>query len=171
MLFKNIRHRLKLIRNNVVFALRHDVLLEKAVTIKYLESIAVGKKCTIQSGTYLYGSRSGKQVVIGDFVTVGSGSTLLGEGGITLGDYTHVSPHCVLTTMYGDSTSSKLEEKPAGKTAAIMIGRGCWIGSGSVIMPGTVLGDCSVVAPNSVVYGRWKANTKLMGAPAREVGI
>jgi acetyltransferase-like isoleucine patch superfamily enzyme len=56
---------------------------------------------------------------------------------------------------------------PGIKTLPISVGRGCWIGSGAVLMPGTKLGDGSVVAPNSVVYGSFGAGVKLSGSPAR----
>jgi acetyltransferase-like isoleucine patch superfamily enzyme len=51
--------------------------------------------------------------------------------------------------------------------APVAIGRGCWIGIGAAIMPGAQLGDKCIVAPNSVVFGRWPDETHLSGNPAR----
>ena len=62
MINKSIRHRWKLFLNNIKIAHRYDVLIEKSVTIKYIDSIEFGKKCTLQSGVYLYGSRFGEKV-------------------------------------------------------------------------------------------------------------
>lgn len=171
MIFNNLKHRFKLFLNNYHLARKYDILIEKAVTIKYWHSISVGKKCTLQSGAYLYGSRSGKQIVIGDYIVISSGCMVFGEGGLVLGDYTHLGPNVVITTQYGDSASEMCAEQPKLKYLEVKIGKGCWIGSGSVIMPGTRLGDSCIVAPNSVVYGIWGNQVKLMGNPARKIKL
>jgi acetyltransferase-like isoleucine patch superfamily enzyme len=166
-IFKNLRHALKLYVQLVTLAHRYDVLIERAVTVKYVDTIRFGKKGTLQSGAYVYGSRSGNRVEFGNHVAIGAGCMLLGEGGLHIGDFTHFGPRVVATTQYGDPHSYKLIEEVTLKFAPISMGRGCWIGAGSVIMPGTVLGDCCAVAPNSVVYGVWGDHVTLMGNPAR----
>jgi acetyltransferase-like isoleucine patch superfamily enzyme len=167
MIFKNLRHRWRLRRQLFLLAWRHDVLIERAVTVKYVDSIAIGRHCTLQSGVYLYGSRGGNRVEIGNFVAIGAGGMLLGEGGLRIGDYTHFGPRVVITTQYGDPASDKLMPDAVLKYAPVSIGKGCWLGAGSVIMPGAVLGDCCTVAPNSVVFGTWGDNVTLAGNPAR----
>ncbi len=167
MILKNIRHRLKLEWQLLKLMYRYDVLVEKAVTIKYVDSIRIGRHCTLQSGVYLYGSRSGKPVLLGDYVAIGGGGILLGEGGLEVGDFTHLGPRVVITTQYGDSRSDKLQPNAVLKYAAVKLGRGCWIGAGSVIMPGSKLGEGCIVAPNSVVIGNWPDATVLSGNPAR----
>jgi len=171
MLIKNLRHRVRLAIANLEMARRHDVLIEKGVTIKYGRSISFGAHCTVQSGAYLYGSRSRRKVVFGRNVVVGAGGMVLGEGGLTVGDHTHFGPHVVVTTQYGDSTADMSAEETVLKYLAVSIGRGCWIGAGAVIMPGTILGPECVVAPNSVVYGEWGERAKLAGNPARPARI
>lgn len=167
MILKNFRHRLKLEWQLIKLMSRYDVLVEKAVTVKYVDSISIGRHCTLQSGVYLYGSRSGKQVRLGEHVAIGGGGMLLGEGGLEIGDYTHLGPRVVITTQYGDSRSDKLQPNAVLKYAPVSLGRGCWIGAGSVIMPGSRLGDGCIVAPNSVVIGSWPDAVVLSGNPAR----
>lgn len=169
MILKNIKHFIKLFKNNFIIAWKYDVLIEKSVTIKYPDSISFGKKCTIQSGVYLYGSRSNKELAFGNNVVIGSNTIFLGEGGIRTNDYTHFGPNIVVTSQYGDSSSEQSQESIILKTAPIEIGKGCWIGAGSTIMPGTKLGNNCIVYPNSVVYGIWRDNTKLSGNPARKI--
>lgn len=152
---------------NVV--VRHDVLVESSVTIKYWRSLRFGKKCTVQSAAYIYGSRNSNPVCFGNSTVISHGCMLLGEGGLSVGDFTHLGPAVVVTTQYGDSASDQCSENPIVKYSPVKIGKGCWIGAGSVIMPGTVLGDRCIVAPNSVVYGVWKDNAKLAGNPARNM--
>jgi acetyltransferase-like isoleucine patch superfamily enzyme len=167
---KNIRHRLRLYRLLWQLARRHDVLIERDVTVKYIDSIRIGVHCTLQSGVYLYGSRRGLPVVFGDFVAIGPGCALLGEGGFEIGRYTHFGPHVVLTTQYGDASAERMQPEAALKYAPVAIGEGCWIGAGAVILPGVSLGAACIVEPNSVVFGAWPAGSRLRGNPARRVG-
>lgn len=167
MISKNIRQWVRLQWNIWNLALRYDVLIERAVTIKYWRSIRFGEKCTVQSAAYLYGSRGSNTMVVGNHVVISNGCMVLGEGGVSLDDYTHLGPLVVVTTQYGDSTEEMCTPDPIRKYAPVTIGKGCWIGAGSVIMPGTVLGNRCVVAPNSVVYGEWGDGVTLAGNPAR----
>lgn len=169
MLTFNIKHMIRRRWNWLNVVVRHDVLVETAVTFKYWRSLRFGEKCTVQSAAYIYGSRRGNPVVFGDGTVVSHGCMLLGEGGLVVGDFTHLGPAVAITTQYGDSNSESCTDNPTVKYCEVRIGRGCWIGAGSVIMPGTVLGDRCIVAPNSVVYGVWKSNAKLAGNPARNV--
>jgi len=166
-LWKNLKHRTKTAANALNLVLRYDVLIEPAVTVKYWRSISFGEKCTLQSCSYVYGSRRGLSVEFGNHVVVAHASMILGEGGVEIGDFTHLGPQTVLTTQYGDSRSESRTSAPSVKYAKVKIGAGCWIGSGSVIMPGTILGDRCIVSPNSVVFGRWRDGTVLSGNPAR----
>ena len=168
MIVKNIRHRWKLRMNNVRMAYRFDVLIEKAVTIKYIDSISFGQKCTLQSGLYLYGSRSGNKVIFGDFVVAGMNNAILGEGGIEIGSGTHLGPNVVLTTQYGANNKDRDYKDTVLKYLPIKIGKGVWIGAGSIILPGVILGDYCSVAPNSVVFGKWEDGAGLSGIPARK---
>ncbi len=167
MIKKNVLHALRLFITNVKVMARADVLIEKGVTIKYSESLVFGEHVTLQSGVYLYGSRSGHQVKFGNRVVLAPGVTVLGEGGAEFGDFTHLGPGVICTTQYGDSTGKMCSSSPTIKTAAIRLGRGCWIGSGAILMPGATLGNECIVAPNSVVFGVWPDGTKLSGSPAR----
>lgn len=167
MIGKNVRHWWKLLSTNVRVAARFDVLIEKGVTLKYDETLRFGRHCTLQSGAYLYGSRAGNTVEFEDFVVIAAGATVLGEGGVRIGSYTHLGPGAVLTTQYGDSSGERQTPHPRLKTAPIHVGRGCWIGSRAVLMPGVELGDDCVVAPGSVVYGKWPSGSTLGGNPAR----
>ncbi len=169
MIFKNVRHALRIWRSRLDVARRFDVLLEPAVVIKYPEHITFGKKCTLQAGAYLYGSRAGRPVTLADFVVVAAGATVLGEGGVSIGEGTHLGPHAVVTTQWGDPRGERVTDTPTVRTLPVSIGAGCWIGSGAVIMPGVVLGDRCTVGPGAVVFGRFPADTTLRGNPARAI--
>lgn len=167
MIGKNLAHRFRLVRHNWTLMWRFDVLLEPGVTTKYIDSIEFGRHTTVQAGSYIYGSRFGHPVRFGDHTVLAPGVIVLGDGGFELGESSHLGPRVVVTTQYGDSRSDMLAPQTTLKYAAVRIGRGCWIGSGSVVMPGATLGERCVVAPNSVVFGRWPDGSHLAGNPAR----
>jgi acetyltransferase-like isoleucine patch superfamily enzyme len=53
-------------------------------------------------------------------------------------------------------------------TPGIHIGRDCWLGFGSIIMPGVVLGDRTIVGANAVVTQSFPDGDQVLaGAPAR----
>jgi acetyltransferase-like isoleucine patch superfamily enzyme len=55
----------------------------------------------------------------------------------------------------------------SGKSAGIRIGSRCFIGGGSVIMPGVTIGDESIVGGGSVVFEDVPARSIVTGNPAR----
>jgi acetyltransferase-like isoleucine patch superfamily enzyme len=49
----------------------------------------------------------------------------------------------------------------------IRIERGCWIGQNVVVLPGVIIGECSIIGANSVVTRSVPARSIAAGAPAR----
>ena len=146
---------------------RYDVIVEPGAAIKFWKSLRFGSHCTVQANAYIYGSRKGKPVTFGDHVVISHGCMLLAEAWLTIGDFTHLGPSVTVTTQYGDSRSDPCVPNPTVSYAPVAIGRGCWIGIGATLMPGATLGDKCIVAPHSVVFGRWPEGSHLSGNPAR----
>lgn len=167
MIIKNARHRFKLIRNNLYLMRNFDVLIETDVTSKYTETISFGKNCTVQSGSYLYGSRSGSQVSIADNVVISMNNVILGEAGVFIDSGTHLGPNVTVLTQYAHRESSESAGELVLRYQPVSIGKNCWLGAGTIIMPGTILADSCTTAPNSVVYGKWGNGEVLLGDPAR----
>jgi acetyltransferase-like isoleucine patch superfamily enzyme len=153
--------------NRLMVITHHDVILEPGTVVKFWKSLSFGGHCTVQANAYIYGSRAGNAVSFGDYVVISPSCMVLGEAGLSIGDYTHLGPGVVVTTQYGDSRTESRDPNPVVRYSAVKIGRGCWIGIGAAIMPGAQLGDKCIVAPNSVVFGRWPESTHLSGNPAR----
>src|SRR5205814_1416109 len=64
----------------------------------------------------------------------------------------------------------RIELDDAPPTAGIRIGRDCWLGFGSVIMPNVVLGDRTIVGANAVVTRSFTdGNQVIAGVPARVI--
>ncbi len=117
----------------------NDVIVERGAVIKYWKSLHFGHHCTIQANAYVYGSRQWERhVVRGLCHVISHGCTLLGEGGLSVGDYTHLGPGVAVTTQYGDSRSDPCV--PPNPKIQVRLGEDrpgvCWIGISTALMPG-----------------------------------
>ena len=52
----------------------------------------------------------------------------------------------------------------------VSIGKNCFIGARSIIMPGTIIGDNCIIGAGSVVKGKIYENTIIAGNPAKKIG-
>lgn len=62
-----------------------------------------------------------------------------------------------------------LGEEEVVLTGSIWVGKRCFVGAGSILMPGSHLGDGAIVGAGSVVRGRVPDNAIVMGNPAMVV--
>jgi len=75
---------------------------------------------------------------------------------ITIGDYTLVAFKTLITTRAGD-----------GPPRPVKVGSRCFIGGGSVILPGVTIGDECIVAAGAVVFEDVPPQSIVAGNPAR----
>ncbi len=112
-----------------------------------LGDVSVGSDCWIGPFVVLDGAHA--PLRIGDGTQIGSGCQL----------YTH---NTIARTLSGGRLPTAL--------APTTIGSACFIAPLSVIGPGTVLGDSSMVAAGSYVEGAFPPRSYLAGNPATRVG-
>ena len=74
------------------------------------------------------------------------GCYIQGLGKITIGDYTQIAPGVGIISANHDLYDSRQHQK-----SEINIGKYCWVGMNSVILPGVSLGDFTIVGAGSVV--------------------
>lgn len=86
------------------------------------------------------------------------------SGHIYIGKGTHIAPNVGLITANHDTNN--LQKHLPGKD--ISIGENCWIGMNSVILPGVVLGDKTIVGAGSIVTKSFEeGNCVIAGNPAK----
>lgn len=84
-------------------------------------------------------------------------------GTIIIGSGTVIAPNVGIVTTHHKLTDVTQHQEPKD----VIIGRNCWLGMGSVILPGVTLGDGVVVAANAVVTQSFPIGSQLLaGAPA-----
>lgn len=90
---------------------------------------------------------------------------------LEIGDNTIMSGNVVLLTHDGAIHSAAYIELPDinGYYGRISIGKNCFIGFGSIIMPNVRIGDNCIVCPGSVVIESFPENSVIRGNPAQIV--
>lgn len=92
-----------------------------------------------------------------------SGCYIQGIGKVRIGDYTIIAQNVSII-----SANHDLHDKRKWNLSEVIIGKYCWLGVGSTVLPGVSLGDFTVVGAGSVVTKSFpEGNCVLAGNPAR----
>lgn len=109
-------------------------------------------------------------VRIGDRCNLGRGTSFVGRIGIDVGDDVTFGPGVYVTDHNHDYAHPRIPISHQWLIEApVTIGSGCWLGVGSVVLPGATIGDHVAVAAGSVVRGIVPDRCVVAGAPARVV--
>lgn len=93
------------------------------------------------------------------------GCYIQGKGGVEIGDYTQVAPNVIIVSANHDIYDSRKHIE-----AKVTIGKYCWLGAGSKIMPGVTLGDFTIVGAGAVVTKSFpEGHCILGGVPAKKI--
>ncbi len=113
------------------------------------------------------------RIVIGERVRIGSRCHLWAgprDGIIRMGDDVLLGPEVLITaSTYRYDCGSPVTDQPMAE-ADVTLGNDVWLATRAVILPGTIIGDGSIVAAGAVVKGQFPAMSIIAGSPARQVG-
>jgi acetyltransferase-like isoleucine patch superfamily enzyme len=119
-----------------------------------------------------------KNISMGDDVWVGHYCLVDGIGGVTIGRGVHVASH---SCIYSHSSQNAIRlmgdkyiETPAAERSGyifgkVVIGEYTFIGTSSVILPGTTIGRGCIIGAGSIVKGNFEDYSVIVGNPARVV--
>lgn len=109
------------------------------------------------------------EVEIGDGAFIGHEALLMVNEGskIIIGKESIVGSRSILVTGFHDITPNgdRILSR-AGTTSTIIIGRGCSVSTGVMVLPGVTVGEMSIVAAGSVVIKNVEPYTMVAGSPA-----
>jgi len=107
---------------------------------------------------------------LGNRCVIGRGSHIVAHHSIEIGDDVYTGPYVYITDQnhsYEDPDTPIGAQWPVN--AAVSIGAGTWLGTGAVILPGSMIGRNVVVAAGAVVRGKVPDRCVVAGVPARVV--
>lgn len=145
-----------------------DALSRKGVKIG--ENVVIGRNSRIECTGSL--QSVGKGVIIGDRTTFGNDCIFGAAGGIEIGDDVVAGQLIRFHSENHNFTDvSKLIRDQGVTHKGIKIGNNCRIGSGSVFLDGSQLGNGCVVAANAVVTKKFPDNVVIAGVPAKIIKV
>ena len=124
----------------------------------------IGEGCYIE--TPFYANFGGHHVHFGKKIYANFNLTLVDDTHIYVGDYTMFGPNVVLATA-GHPILPQLREKGYQYNAPIHIGKNCWLGAGTIVLPGITIGDNSVIGAGSIVTKDIPSNVVAVGNPCK----
>lgn len=131
---------------------------------------------TIGEGCYIeppfHANFGGAHCHFGKMVYANFNLTLVDDTHIYVGDYTMFGPNVVICTA-GHPIEPSLRREVYQYNAPVTIGQNCWIGAGTIIVPGVTIGDNTVIGAGSVVTKDIPSGVVAFGDPCtvhREIG-
>lgn len=117
------------------------------------DKISIGKNVTIRPGTMLFASPLSNelQIIIEDYVLIGSGV------------------HFYTANHNFESLNTPVYFQGEGEIKRILLKKGCWIGAGSIILPGVTVGVNSVIGAGSIVTKSVPDYSVAVGNPAKVI--
>lgn len=126
----------------------------------------VGEGCYIEPP--FYANWGGRHVHFGDHVYANFCLTCVDDTHIYVGDNTMFGPNVTLASA-NHPILPQLRLKALQYNLPIRIGKNCWLGAGTVVVPGVTIGDNSVIGAGSVVVKDIPANSVAVGNPCRVI--
>nr|WP_198283754.1 sugar O-acetyltransferase [Clostridium cellulovorans] len=114
----------------------------------------------------LHSNWGGKHVHFGNNVYANFNLTLVDDTHIYVGDYTMFGPNVIVATAAHPITP-EMRMPVTQFNKSVYIGKNCWLGAGTIVLPGVTIGDNTVIGAGSVVTKDIPANVVAVGNPCR----
>lgn len=138
------------------------------ITILRLGGALIGDNCDIHSGIIFHNCKNFNNLIIGDNCHIGKDCLFDLRDRIIIGSNVVISMRSTIIT-HVDITKSELSAIFPAKSEPVKICDDAYIGCGSTILMGSVIGKRSIVAAASLVKESVADNTLVAGVPARRV--
>jgi len=151
-----------------LFSCGRNTFVDADAIIDTPERVRIGADCVIRKGVVL--RPEGGEIIIGDHCVINHYCVFHGKGGIYIGDWTIIAPHC---GFYAQNHTFERFDLPITKQPNI--GRGIylmgdnWIGGGAVVCDDVTVGKGTVIGANSTVTGSIPMACVAVGSPARVI--
>lgn len=110
-----------------------------------------------------------KNLIAGDYVHIGEDSLIDLYDRVYLEEHSIISPRAMIFTHQSAGIYSPMSKYYPEKRAPVVVKRGAWIGAGSIILSGVIVGEMSIVSAGSVVLKDVPPYSVVAGVPAKVV--
>ena len=159
-----MRHQLKRLDRLYDFNMTRPTELKKREEMLREMFAEIGDDCYIEPP--FHSNFGGEHVHFRNHIYANFGLTLVDDTHIYVGDNTMFGPHVTVATA-GHPIDPTLRAKEYQYNMPIHIGKNCWIGAGSLILPGVTIGDNTVIGAGSVVTKDIPSSVVAVGNPCR----
>lgn len=154
--------------NPVTVEAGEGTFIDPDVIIDCPQKVKIGANTVIRKGVVL--RPEGGEIVIGDNCVLNHYTVIHGKGGVYIGNWTVVAPHCGI---YAQNHSFERFDMPITKQPNI--GRGVylmgdnWLGAGAVVCDDVTMGKGVVIGANSTVTRSVPMAMVAAGSPAKVI--
>jgi len=132
------------------------------------DAVRIEDGCRLKQGVFV--AAYGGWVRLGKEVLVGSYCTLLGHGGLTVGDFSMIGPgSCFLSAEHLHVASTVPYQKQGLCFESTVIGRNVYVGANVTVISGVTIGDDAIIGANSVVETNIESGVLAAGVPAKPI--
>lgn len=111
-----------------------------------------------------------ENLTIGTDVSIGRNFFIRASGGVSVGNYTHISRNVVIHTVNHNISGNLLPYDNLKVEAPVNIGNYVWIGMNVCILPGVSIGDGAIIGMGTVVSKDVSEGDIVVGSKQRVVG-
>lgn len=153
-----------------------DVRISRSASLYHPERIELGDHVRIDDYAIISGSSVESGFVrIGSRIHISAYCQIDGAGGVILDDFSGLSVRCTIFSESDDYSGESLTNPTVPmqlrgvEKGLVHLGRHVIIGAGTVILPGTTIGDGSAVGAMSLARGALEPGFIYVGVPARRI--
>lgn len=152
---------------SLIYFFRFGAKMSPKAEIELSDNLKIGQRCVV--GSFSKIKASDGPLVLGNRCGIATGCFMAsGEAGLQIGDNFVCGPNVVMSASNYAYAEVGVDVRDQGTTSrGVRIGNNVWIGAGSIILDGTVLGDNCVVVAGSLVNRRFPNNAVIQGNPAK----
>lgn len=149
----------------------NNVLLSRKVSLYGIQRISIGDSVRIDDFCILSAGEGG--IELQDYIHIGPYSAIMGRGKVVLKNFVNISSRVTIYSSNDDYSGAMMsnpmvpEEYKNVTHADVMLGKHVIVGSGTVILPGVVIGDGCAIGALSLVSADCPPFTISAGVPAR----
>lgn len=144
--------------------------LDGAVYLLGSGNLDLGEYCRIGRNV-VFETDGNAKIVIGNRVRINDGSIIGAHAGIVIGDDAMIGEYVSIRDANHGTELGALIREQKHQSASISIGKDVWIGRGSCVLKGVIIGDGAVIGANSVVTRSVSEGVICAGAPVRQLAV